>query len=220
MHDAFKKGPSRNTQTSDLIAKLFWLHVKEDFTLEFRWVCLEASWAADSLTKPERMEHVRLSQAAFNRLWKTSGGGDMDLMATDTLAQCAPIGGDLIRRRLPFYSRFRTNGTAGEDVFSHNVIHMPGSLRKWFGYCFPQPSLVGVVLAHISKCEARAVIVGSNTRASWFPMIEGAGIRSVQIASKGEDSQFFRVHHQRGEEPYTFGRGGIRVVEMDFRGNI
>ena len=52
----------------------------------------------------------------------------MDLMATDTSAQCAPIGGDLIRRRLPFYSRFHTNGTAGVDVFSRNVDHMPGSL--------------------------------------------------------------------------------------------
>ena len=76
------------------------------------------------------------------------------------------------------------------------------------------------MLAHISKCEARAVIVGPNTRASWFPMIEGAGVRSVQIASQGAGSQFFRAHHQRGAEPYTFGRGGMRAVEVDFRGDI
>ena len=50
-------------------------------------------------------------------------------------------------------------------------------------------------------------------------MIEGAEIRSIQIASKGEDSQFSRVHHHRGAEPYTFGRGGMRAVEVDFRGN-
>ena len=72
---------------------------------------------------------------------------------------------------------------------------------------------------HISKCEARAVIVVPNTRASWFPMIEGAGVRSVQIASQSAGSQFFRVHHQRGAEPYTFGRGGMRAVEVDFRGD-
>ena len=59
-----------------------------------------------------------------------------------------------------------------------------------------------------------------NTRESWFPMIEGAGARSVQTASQGEDSQFFRVHYQRGAEPYTFGRGGMRAVEVDFRENI
>ena len=139
----------------------------------------------------------------------------MELMATDTSAQRAPIGGGLIRRRLPFYSRFHTNGTAGIDVFSHNVNHMPGPLRNDFCCCFPQPSLVGVVLSHISKYEARAVIVVPSTRASWFPMIEGAGVRSVQIASQGEDSQYFRVHHQRGAEPYTFGRGVMRAVEVD-----
>ena len=74
-HDAFKKGRSWNTQTNDLITKLFWPQVKEDFTPELRWVCSEANWAADSLTRSERTEHVRLSQAAFNRLWETGGGG-------------------------------------------------------------------------------------------------------------------------------------------------
>ena len=74
MHDAFKKGRSRNTQTHDLITKLFWLQVKEDSTLELRWVCSEANWAADSLTRPERMEHARLSRAVFDRLWETWGG--------------------------------------------------------------------------------------------------------------------------------------------------
>ena len=67
----------------------------------------------------------------------------MNLRATDTSAQRAPIGGGLIRRRLPFYSRFHTNGAAGVDVFSHNVNHIPGSLRKCLGYCFPQPVLSG-----------------------------------------------------------------------------
>ena len=71
MHDTFKKGCSRNKQTHDLIMKLFWLQVKEDFTLELRWVCSEANWAADSLTRPEHTEHVRLSQTTFNRLWET-----------------------------------------------------------------------------------------------------------------------------------------------------
>ena len=87
---------------------------------------------------------------------------------------------------LPFYLRFHTNGTAGVDVFSHNVNHVPGSLRQCFGYCSLQPSLVGVVLAHISKREARAEIVVPNTRASWFPTIEEAGVRSVEVVSKGK----------------------------------
>ena len=129
MHDAFKKGRSRNTQTHDLITKLFWLQVKEDFTPELRWLCSEANWAADRLTRPERTEHVRLSQAAFDRLWGTWGGGvDMDLMATDTSVQYTPTEGGWELQKLPFYPRFHTNNTAGIEMFSHNVSHMPGSL--------------------------------------------------------------------------------------------
>ena len=74
MHDAFKKGRSRNTLTHNLITKLFWLQVKEDFTLELRLVCLEANWSGDRLARPERTKHVRLSQSAFDRLWETWGG--------------------------------------------------------------------------------------------------------------------------------------------------
>ena len=84
-------------------------------------------------------------------------------MATDTSAQSAPIGGGLERQNLPLYSQFHTNNAVGVDVFSHNVNHMPGSPQKCFGYCSPQPSLVGVVLAHICKCQARAVIVVPDT---------------------------------------------------------
>ena len=102
MHDALKEGRSRNTQTHEFITKLFWLQIKEDLTLELRWVCSEANWAADSLTRPERTEHVRLSQATFDRLWKTLGGGLIwNLMATDTSAQYAPIEGGWERQKLP-----------------------------------------------------------------------------------------------------------------------
>ena len=61
MRDACKKERSRNTQTHNLIRKLFWHQVEEGLTLERRWVCSEENWAADSLTRPEHTEHARLS---------------------------------------------------------------------------------------------------------------------------------------------------------------
>ena len=104
----------------------------------------------------------------------------MDLMATDTSPQYTPTEGGLELQSYPLPA-FHTNNTAGIEVFSHNVSHMPGSLLF----------LVGVVLAHVSKCEARAIIVVPKTRAAWFPMMEGAGVRSVQTKSQGASSQFF-----------------------------
>ena len=98
--------------------------------------------------------------------------------------------------------------------------NIPSSLWICFGYCVSQPSSVGSVLAHMYKCKATAVTVRPNTRASWFPTIAGAEVSSVQIASKDEDSQFFRVHHQRAAEPYTVSRGGMRAVEVEFKWNL
>ena len=68
----------------------------------------------------------------------------MDLMATDTSVQSAPIGGGLERQNLPFYSRFHTNNTAGVDVFSHNVSQMPACVAsKMFWLLFPTTILGG-----------------------------------------------------------------------------
>ena len=77
-----------------------------------------------------------------------------------------------------------------------------------------------VVLAHIRKWEARSVIVTPNTQVSWFSMIVETQVRSVQIVFKGEDGQFFRVHHQRGAEPYTSDRRGMRALKIDFSRNM
>ena len=75
IHDVFEKGRSQNPQTHDLLTKLFWLQVKEDFTLELRWVCSEVNWAADNLTRPERTKHVRLSRRRSIGCGKPWGGG-------------------------------------------------------------------------------------------------------------------------------------------------
>ena len=70
-----------------------------------------------------------------------------------------------------------------------------------FGYCFPQLYLVGVVMVYISKYKARAVVVVPNTRPGVVVFDDKeSSVRSVQITSQGEDSQFLRAHHQRGAE--------------------
>ena len=52
----------------------------------------------------------------------------MDLMATDTSPQYTPTEGGWELQSSTLYPRFHTNNTAGIEVFSHNVSHMPGSL--------------------------------------------------------------------------------------------
>ena len=83
MHDACKKERSRNAQTHDLIEKFLWHQLEVDLTLELCWVCSEEN----CLTRPEHAEHAQLSLTAFDRLYKTWGRFDIDLMAIDAPTQ-------------------------------------------------------------------------------------------------------------------------------------
>jgi len=73
---------------------------------------------ADDFTRPTAAEFVRLSHPAFDRLWTTSSGFDMDLMASEASVQSTPVESGSTRRRLPFYSRFSSAHAVGVDVLS------------------------------------------------------------------------------------------------------
>ena len=90
----------------------------------------------------------------------------MDLMATGTSVQGIPGGGRGADRALPFYSRYHTAGTAGVGVLGHDVSHMPGLANACFGFCFPPPQMVAVVLQHLQGCNARVVVVVPDDRQS------------------------------------------------------
>ena len=217
MFHAFRKGRAKNEQMHDLIKSLFWLQVDSDFTIKLKWVCSADNKDADNLTRPGAVEHVRLEQRCFGHLWEEWGGFDMDLMTTGTSVQWIPGGGQDRNRALPFYSRYHTDSTAGVDVLGQDVNHMPGSANACFGFCFPPPQMIAVVLQHMQDCKARAVVVVPDDRQSWFPLLAAATVRSVPVAAKGGAGTFFRMHHQKGRESFVFRQWGMRAVEVDFR---
>ena len=76
--------------------------------------------------------------------------------------------------------------------------------------------MVGVILQHIAECKARAVLIVPDQKHAWFPLIDEATVRLVEVSMVGDDSAFFRVHHQRGRVPFAFTRWAMRAVEVDF----
>ena len=50
LHDAFKRGRARNTLMHDTIIALFWLQVRDDFTLKLQWVSSAANADADDMS--------------------------------------------------------------------------------------------------------------------------------------------------------------------------
>ena len=126
-------------------------------------------------------------------------------------------GGEDADRALPFYSRYHTDCTASVDVLGQDMSHMSGSANACFGFCFPPPQIIAVVLQHVQGCKARAVVVAPDDRQSWFPLLAAATVRSVPVAAKRGAGTFFRMHHQKGRMPFVFRQWGMRAVEVDFR---
>ena len=204
MFYAFRKGRARDERMHDHIKSLFWLQVDFDSTLKLKWVRSADNKDADDLTQSGAVGHVRLEQRrCFGRLWVEWGGFDVDLMATGTSVQRIPGGGQDADRALPFYSRYHTDGTAGVDVLSQGVSHMPGSANACFGLCFPPLQMIAVVLQHMQGCKARAVVVVPDDRQSWFPLLAAATVRAVPVAGKG-GADTFSVRTTRKEEYRLF----------------
>ena len=166
MFHAFRKGRARDERMHDFIKSLLWLQVDSNFTLKLMWVCSADNKDADDLTQSGAVEHVRLEQRCFGRLWEEWGDFDMDLMATGTSVQWIPGGGHNADRALPFYSPYHTDGTASVDVLGQDVSHMPGSAYACFGFWFPPPQMIAVVLQHMQGSKARAVVVVLDDRQS------------------------------------------------------
>ena len=183
MFHAFRKGRARDERMHNLIKSLLWLQVDFDFTLKLKLVCSAYNKDADDLTRPGVVEHVRLEQRCFGRLWEEWGGFDTDLMATGTSVQWIPGRGRDADRALSCYSRYHTAGTASVDVLDQDVSHMPGSANACLGFCFPPPQMVAVVLQHMQDCKAGAVVVVPHDRQSWFPLLAAVTGRSVPVAT-------------------------------------
>ena len=76
--------------------------------------------------------------------------------------------------------------------------------------------MVGVILQHMAECKARAVLIVPDQKHVWFPLLDEATVRSVEVYTVGDDTAFFRVHHQREKVPFTFERWAMRAVEVNF----
>ena len=124
MFHAFRLGRAGDERMHDLIKSLFWSQVDSDFPFKLKLICSTYNKDADDLTQPGAVEHVRLEQRCFGRLWEEWRGFDMDLMATSTSVQWISGVGRDADRALPFYSRYHAAGTAGVDVHGPDVSHI------------------------------------------------------------------------------------------------
>ncbi len=109
---------------------------------------------------------------------------NVDLMAGAASAQKTPHGASL-----PFFSQNSCAGSAVVDMLAQDVAVLPGARDAAFGFGFP-PTMVGPVLQHLRECGAHAVVLVPGTKKHWFPLLQLATVRSIQVAAVGESGVF------------------------------
>lgn len=168
---SFRKGRSSNPINHALLLHLFNLQVDHGFWLTLRWIPSTENQATDAITRPSIHETVCLRSHAFRALELFFGPFTIDLMASSDNARHTlnPAAGQ--STRLPFFSRYYCEPSAGVDVFQHDVATMPGQSTEAVGFCFPPPDMVGPLVQHLAECRAHAVVVLPAIHTYWSPRV-------------------------------------------------
>ena len=212
---AFRKGRAKDPVSHALLVQLFKIQVEFGFMLSLKWVPTADNSVADAISRPSRESVIRLHPHAFQELWEAMGPFNFDLMASSESAQKQPGG----NARLPFFAQYDCEGASGVDVLAQDVSRLPGSEEKMFGYCFPPPIMVGIIVQHLSEWRAHAVIVVPDTRAFWFPILQQATIRSMVIAPRAAGGVFQWPSHRGGLKEWQYSKWAMRAYEVDFGRN-
>ena len=129
--------------------------------------------ATDSILAPQCWDKVQ-------ELFGGSRGHSLDLMSLDSNVQRDRVG-----RPLPHFTPYPTLGSAGVDVFSHDLQNC--DRMKINAYCFPPFALIHALLCFLQSQKAIVTVVvpGQFPRPSWWPTIVAMSSRGVILAKKG-----------------------------------
>lgn len=77
-------------------------------------------------------------------------------------AHCIPDRYNGEGQRVWLYPSYVCPGSAGVDILAQGTVVMPGSTREELGFCFPSVRMVGVIMQHLEKSRAHAVVIAPN----------------------------------------------------------
>ena len=210
---AFNRGRARNRETHALLVQLCELQVEYGFMLSLKWIPTAENGVADAISRPSREAIIRIAPAAFKAVWTEIGPFNVDLMACTASVLRSPFSGEA----LPFFSQYDCAGSAGTDVFAQDVSIVPGTRVPAFGFCFPPPIMAGHLVQHLAECKAHAVVLLPDVKAYWFPLLQLATVRSVEVAPAAADGYFQWPSADGGLRNWRYPRWGMVAYEVDFR---
>lgn len=196
-----------------LLVQLFELQVEYGFILSLKWIPTAENEVADATSRPSREAIIRTAPAAFKAVWDEIGPFSVDLMACTASVLRSSVNGEA----LPFFSQYACAVSAGTDVLAHDVSVVPGSRVPAVGFCFPPPIMAGHIVQHLAECKAHAVVLLPDVKAYWFPLMQLATVRSIEVAPVAAEGCFQSPSADGGLRNWQYPRWGMIAYEVDFR---
>ena len=191
---AMAKGASRRKQVHEVLERLFWMKLDQRFTLHPIWWSTKANWEADAITRTRLSDDWILTRNNFLQVWEAFGPFDFDLMASGVSRQHAPGG-----EGLPFFSRFRSPGSAGVNLLAQGQPGKGGSSTGTY-YCFPPPRMILPVVGFLSGWGgARTALVAPRYPLNWLGGLASGGVQGYlplgadAVKGPGKEHQGFAV---------------------------
>ena len=102
-------------------------------------------------------------------------------------------------------------------MFAHDVSFAPGTSAPAVGFCFPPPIMAGHIVQHLVECEARALSLLPDVKAYWFPLVQLAAVRSIEVAAVAEKGCFQWPSPDGGLKNWRYPRWRMISYALDCR---
>ena len=94
---------------------------------------------------------------------------------------------------------------------------MSGTRAPAFRFCFSPPNHgTSHGMQHQAECRVHAVILLPDVKAYWFPLVELATVRSIEVAPVASAGCFQWPSPDGGLRNWRYPRWGVVVYEVDF----
>ena len=136
----------------------------------------------------------------------------MDLMACTTSVLLSP----LERRGTTIFSQYDCAGSAATDVFAQDISIVPGARVPALGFLFHPISWQDTLSKHMAECKAHAVALLPDVKAYWFPLLQLATVRPIEVAPVAADGRFQWPSADGGLLNWRYPSMGVDILRGGF----
>ena len=150
----YKLGGTQVLAKARIIEALFDLCDEHGIYITLRYVNTKLN-PADQPSRALRFKELRMSDSAFEAVWRWAGGFDIDLMGSDATAHRDPDSGTVV----PHCSFGPELGNCGMDFFAQLIELKPGGTERARGCLFPGADMLEAAVRHVLERRADVLLV-------------------------------------------------------------